>query len=446
MNAGKTNPDRFILFALTLVMGLLAPSWAVGADRVPDELLAAVNASRHRIEAAGGGHQADNPGNRLHFQFGEEAVNIAPSSPGQSWQLALKLTGYGTPDKIKPVAAATVAAKGANRLEYRRGALTEWYENRPEGLEQGFTLTQPPQPGAKTVVLDLAVSGGLKPQLAKDAQSVALLDLAGKAALTYGDLKVIDARGANLPAKLALADGKVRIAVQTKEAIWPIVVDPLVKSAVIKTGDGGGADRFGFSVAISGTLAVVGAPLDTHNGVNQGGAAYVYERAANGTTWNQKGGEITNTIANQRRGYAVATDGNMVVLGAPGNGTTGGESPGQIGHAYVFTWNGTTWVEAFDFTGSSVVNNYLGASVAIYNDTIAVGEPNADNGGSPFSGANNGKGRVWIIYKSFIPFDSISYIKATNGGANLDFFGKSVALSGTRLVVGAPGGQPAAVS
>ena len=228
MNAHNANSGRLFLFALTVLIGLVAPSWGGGADRVPDDLLAAVNASQHRIEAADGGHHADNPANKLQFQFGEEAVNIAPSSPGQSWQLALKLTGYGTPDKIGPVAAATVEEKGANRLEYRRGELTEWYENRPEGLEQGFTLAQPPQPGAKTVVLDLAVSGGLKPKLAKDGQSVALLDTTGKAALTYGDLKVIDARGTNLSAKLALADGKVRIAVQTEQAVWPIVVDPLV--------------------------------------------------------------------------------------------------------------------------------------------------------------------------------------------------------------------------
>ena len=265
MNAGKTNPDRFIFLALTILIGLAVPSWVVGADKVPADLLAALSASHHRIEVVADGHQADNPANKLHFQFGDEAVNVAPSTPGQSWQLALKLIGYGTPDKVKPVAAATVAAKGANRLEYRRGALTEWYENRPEGLEQGFTLTQPPQPGAKTVVLDLAVSGGLKPQLAQDAQSVALLDATGQVALTYGDLKVIDARGATLPATLALADGKVRIAVQTEQAVWPIVVDPLVKSAVAFNGDSGGSDRFGFSVAVSGTTAVVGAPTDGHN-------------------------------------------------------------------------------------------------------------------------------------------------------------------------------------
>jgi hypothetical protein len=31
-----------------------------------------------------------------------------------------------------------------NRVEYKRGALTEWYINGPPGLEQGFTLAKPP--------------------------------------------------------------------------------------------------------------------------------------------------------------------------------------------------------------------------------------------------------------------------------------------------------------
>ena len=72
MNAGKTNPDRFIPLALTLLIGLVVPSWAVGADKVPDDLLAALNASHHRIEAADG-HQANNPANKLHFHYAKNA-------------------------------------------------------------------------------------------------------------------------------------------------------------------------------------------------------------------------------------------------------------------------------------------------------------------------------------------------------------------------------------
>lgn len=48
------------------------------------------------------------------------------------WTLALQAFGYGS--ALEPVSevAATVSA---NRLEYDRGALTEWYVNGPVGLE-----------------------------------------------------------------------------------------------------------------------------------------------------------------------------------------------------------------------------------------------------------------------------------------------------------------------
>ena len=35
----------------------------------------------------------------------------------------------------------------ANRVEYRRGEVTEWYVNGPLGLEQGFTLARAPDQG-----------------------------------------------------------------------------------------------------------------------------------------------------------------------------------------------------------------------------------------------------------------------------------------------------------
>ena len=31
-----------------------------------------------------------------------------------------------------------------NRIEYRRGPMTEWYVNERRGIEQGFTLVAPP--------------------------------------------------------------------------------------------------------------------------------------------------------------------------------------------------------------------------------------------------------------------------------------------------------------
>jgi hypothetical protein len=59
---------------------------------------------------------------------------------------SMALQGYGYGTHLDPVAIASPSAAN-NRIEYRRGALTEWYVNGPLGLEQGFTIEQRPDRG-----------------------------------------------------------------------------------------------------------------------------------------------------------------------------------------------------------------------------------------------------------------------------------------------------------
>ena len=95
-----------------------------------------------------------------------------------------------------------------NRIEYRRGALTEWYVNGPLGLEQGFTLrARPGKPSANPLMLALALSGTLRVSLTPGAKALDL-SLGGRPApVRYGGLAAWDADGRVLPAWLALRDG-----------------------------------------------------------------------------------------------------------------------------------------------------------------------------------------------------------------------------------------------
>ena len=79
----------------------------------------------------------------------------------------MTLTGYGSEGAVQPVDSGTLSAVG-NRIEYRRGDLTEWYLNDERGLEQGFTITAPPVgtsggKGKNHLVLKLALTGDLSP-------------------------------------------------------------------------------------------------------------------------------------------------------------------------------------------------------------------------------------------------------------------------------------------
>ena len=142
--------------------------------------------------------------------------------------------------------------------------------------------------------------------------------------------------------------------------------------AKVTPSDAAAGDRFGFSVAISGDFAVVGA--HQHAGK---GAGYVFERE--GLDWV----EVTTlqpsgvTIASgDEYGRSVAIDGNVAVVGASKHDT----SMPDAGAAYVFRRDaGGTWQYEAELTASDAFfEDEFGHSVAVAGDEILVGAPNED--------------------------------------------------------------------
>ncbi len=79
--------------------------------------------------------------------------------------------------------------------------------------------------------------------------------------------------------------------------------------------DGAAGDYFGFAVSISGDRAIIGAPLKTVSGYTQLGLAYVWVRD-NGN-WTQIAPLYASDSSNdQFFGYSVALDGNTALVGA----------------------------------------------------------------------------------------------------------------------------------
>ena len=119
-----------------------------------------------------------------------------------------------------------------NRIEYRRGNLTEWYVNQPEGVEQGFTLAARPghaEPGEQ-LTISLEVTGGMRPAMSPAGDAV-LLESAGKARLRYTGLRAWDAAGRDLAARLEVRGKEVRLAIADAGATYPLTVDPFVQQA-----------------------------------------------------------------------------------------------------------------------------------------------------------------------------------------------------------------------
>src|ERR1700691_4838362 len=108
-----------------------------------------------RIEP--GGLQTENTQQHLVSTF--TASELEVRSGLAIWRM--NLTGYGYGTALTPVATAVPEAEG-NRVQYRRGRLTEWYINGPLGLEQGFTISRPPgQSRGRELTIELALSGNL---------------------------------------------------------------------------------------------------------------------------------------------------------------------------------------------------------------------------------------------------------------------------------------------
>ena len=101
-------------------------------------------------------------------------------------------------------------------------------------------------------------------------------------------------------------------------------------------------DAFGFSVAIAGQWALVGATGNNGGGVSNAGAVYAFQRNGSGT-WS----EFQKLIANDPEGaaslgFSVGIAGNRAAVGAPQADPGGAASAGA---AYVFAFNGSTWIQ-----------------------------------------------------------------------------------------------------
>ena len=95
--------------------------------------------------------QAPNRSHGLRTYFTAAGIRVVPRrDDGPSWEWGLAWVGYGRGGTSWSVPAASLAPSGA-RIDYQRGGLSEWYENSPRGLKQGFVLDAPPEQWGRSV-------------------------------------------------------------------------------------------------------------------------------------------------------------------------------------------------------------------------------------------------------------------------------------------------------
>lgn len=150
-----------------------------------------------------------------------------------------------------------------------------------------------------------------------------------------------------------------------------------IETDLLEPFSGDDQERFGYSVAMSGNRIAVGAPFIGEN-TDPSTPAYVFERNGDGS-WS--GAHLTPADGSIGGvfGYSIALSGDTAIVGAPHDGGRVGAI--TAGAAYVFQYDGNSWQQV-DKLGDSVgeADDYFGRSVAIDGDTIAVG---VENGGEP---------------------------------------------------------------
>ncbi|AVQ73740.1 hypothetical protein B5D77_22800 [Microcystis sp. MC19] len=179
-------------------------------------------------------------------------------------------------------------------------------------------------------------------------------------------------------------------------------------------------DYFGYSVSLSGTTALIGAPNDS-TGATSAGSAYLFDTTT---------GNLLRTFNNPTPadfdifGHSVSLSGTTALIGAPSDntGATG------AGSAYLFDTTTGNLLKTFN-NPTAEDYDYFGYSVSLSGTSALIGAIN-DN-----TGATNA-GSAYL-------FDTITgnLLKTFNNPTPADFdnFGASVSLSGTSALIGAYG-------
>jgi hypothetical protein len=178
--------------------------------------------------------------------------------------------------------------------------------------------------------------------------------------------------------------------------------------------------NFGYRVALSGSIAVIGVNRD-YAGINPyAGSVFTFARQADGV-WKQQGSKLQPTTTEDAYfGNAVALSGTRLVVGAPGN-------PGiDRGAFYLYEQPAGAWVLQTVVTSTVSAENF-GTDLSLDGDRLLVGAP----------GSSNNAGAAYIFDRQSDGSWPATGIKlaASNAAASAQF-GVSVSLSGDRALVG----------
>ena len=194
--------------------------------------------------------------------------------------------------------------------------------------------------------------------------------------------------------------------------------------------DKASGDLFGWSVAIDGDTAVIGAIHEDSDGFDDNGAAYIFTRSSG--AWSFQAKLLADDKARwESFGNAVAVSGDTVAVGSPGHSTTDAKYAGAV---YVFTRNGESWNQAVQLLASDRgYGDNFGFSVDLEGNVAVIGAPEKANpyssSGAAYVFTRDGSG-AWSQQAKLLA----SYLGSE--ASMFSRFGWSVAVDGDAAVIG----------
>ena len=356
--------------------------------------------------------------NDQEYAFRVRSVNAAANRPSNE-------TVAATPKSAKPGKTDGLSAQPGDSQ-----VTLSWDDPRDSSLT-GYQVLRPPEQTKFTAGSDGERNGAFGASVAVD-----------DAAVVVGGTAVVGAPKHNVGSKSNAGAAYVFTEV---DGVWSGPIELTAGS------DGAENDWFGYSVAVEGNVAVIGAYQHDTNDNADAGAAYVFIRDPLTGVWSEPVKLIADDSAEDDWfGYSVAVDGETIVVGARWHN-------GKAGAAYVFTRNSMTrvWgndpdpgeihrVETAKLTASDGgAFNYFGHSVAVEGETIVIGAPGYNaNTGVAYVFTRNSMTRVWGNDPEPGETHRVETAKltASDGGA-FNYFGHSVAVDSETIVVGAQQGD-----
>lgn len=209
------------------------------------------------------------------------------------------------------------------------------------------------------------------------------------------------------------------------------------RSARLTASDGASDDFFGFAVAVSGDVVVVGAKEDDVGANEDQGSAYVFVRPRGG--WGDAT-QVAKLVASDgargdQFGIAVAVSGDDVFVGAWNDDNLGLGGPGSV---YVFTkpsggWSGVVTETARLTASDRLDGDLLGAAVAAADGVVVAGAPFDDD-------TANAQGSAYVFVRppgGWVSTTQSAKLRASDAAAT-DRLGSAVAIDGDTIVLGAP--------